>query len=171
VAAASEPTGDLHPAPDTELDLARTFAFGVTGGLRSMMPFALLSGQLEREGADIADGGWALDALASPWAVVALSAMAVGEVIADKLPNTPSRLAPPALAGRVIIGGTACAVASLAQGRRSDIGALVGSVGVIAGSVLGYAWRTQVPLPLPALPRALAEDGLAVMLGRWALQH
>jgi uncharacterized membrane protein len=163
--------GEVHPAPDTQLDVLRTAALGITGGLRSLMPFALLSAHLEREGADIADGGWALDALASPIAVAAVSAMALGEIIADKLPMTPSRLEPLPLAGRVVLGGTACAFAGLAEGRRSDTGALVGSVGVLAGSLLGYGLRTRLPVRLPSLILALTEDVLAFTLGRWALQH
>jgi uncharacterized membrane protein len=135
------------------------------------MPLALLADHLEREGADIADGGWALDALASRWAVAALSSMAGGELVADKLPFTPGRLQPLPLAGRVLLGGTASAVASLAEGRRSDTGALVGCLGAVVGSVLGYLWRTRLPIPVPPLALALAEDALAFTLGRWALQR
>jgi uncharacterized membrane protein len=102
---------------------------------------------------------------------VVLGLAAAGEVLADKLPGTPSRVAPLALAGRVVLGGTTCALHSLAEGRASDVGARVGALGAVAGSVVGYTARTRLRrvLPLPGVLVALIEDGLAVWLGRWAI--
>ncbi|GGM01088.1 hypothetical protein [Nakamurella endophytica] len=40
--------------------------------------------------------------LDKPWARAVLVAAAVGELVADKLPRTPSRLAPPVLVGRLV---------------------------------------------------------------------
>lgn len=164
---------ERHPAPDTPRDLLRTASLGFAAGLRSMMPLAVLSAQLEREGPDIADGGWAVDALATPWAVLGLALAALGEVVADKLPVVPSRLLPLPLAGRVLLGGTTCALASLAGGRRSDTGALIGSLSAVAGSLAGYSLRTLLgrALPVPSLVVALAEDGLALTLAGWAVQR
>ena len=71
---------------------------------------------------------------------------AAGESLAHNLPVVPSRVAP--LAGRVL-GGTACAVQSLAERRASDIGARVGGLGAIAGSVVGYTARTRLRRVLP----------------------
>jgi uncharacterized membrane protein len=71
----------------------------------------------------------------------------------------------------VVLGGTTCALQSLADGRASDSGARVGALGAVAGSVVGYTVRTSLGrlLPLPAVLVALVEDGLAVWVGRWAI--
>jgi uncharacterized membrane protein len=165
------PADERHPAPGTPSDLLRTATLGFVGGLRSVMPLAILAAHLEREGPDIADGGWAIDALASPAGALALGVAAVGEVVADKLPSVPDRVEPLPLAGRIVLGGTAGALASLAEGRTSDSGALVGSAGALLGSVVGYTLRTSGRLPLPRLVLALAEDALAFTLARWAVRH
>ena len=162
-----------HPARDTPLDVARTTTLGFAAGLRSVMPLALLASQLEREGPDIADGGWAVEALTSPELARALAFAAVGELLADKLPFARDRVEPPWLMGRVIIGGATGALASLAEGRRSDSGAAAGSVGAVLGTLVGFGLRTRVAraLPVPGLVVALAEDALAFALGRWAVSH
>ncbi len=160
---------ERHPSPATPRDLLRSVTIGFAGGLRSLMPLALLSAHLEREGPDIADGGWVLDLLASRWAVTVLAVAALAELVADKLPFVPARIDPLPLAGRVVLGGTASSLASLAEGRSSDTGAWVGALGAVAGSVTGYWLRMR--LPLPSLLLGLLEDGLAFVLGRWALQR
>jgi uncharacterized membrane protein len=155
------------------MDVVRTTTLGFVAGLRSFMPLAILAAYLEREGPDIGDGGWAIDALAAPTGALALGVAAVGEVVADKLPIVPSRLEPLPLAGRIVLGGTVGALASLAEGRTSDSGALAGSLGAVVGSLAGYTLRTKTRrvLPLQPLLLSLAEDGLAFSLGRWAVRH
>jgi uncharacterized membrane protein len=165
------PAEEPHPALNTPADLVRTATLGFVGGLRSIMPLAVLAGYLEREGPDIADGGWAIDALASPGGAFGLGMAAVGEVVADKLPFVPRRIEPLPLAGRIVLGGTAGALASLAEGRTSDSGALLGSAGALVGSLAGYTLRTSGILPLPPLVLAVAEDALAFTLARWAVRH
>jgi uncharacterized membrane protein len=115
---------ERHPRADTPHDLLRSAVLGAVAGLRSVMPIALLSDSLSRDGPDIADGGWAIDLLTSPQVALVLRLAALGEVVADKLPGTVDRVAPLPLAGRVVLGGTTCALHSLAEGRASDIGAL-----------------------------------------------
>ena len=160
-----------HPVEGTPRDLLRTFSLGMVTGLRSMMPFAVLSGYLEREGPDIADGGWPIDVLASPWGATVLALAAAGELVADKLPLLPGRVEPLPLVARVVMGGTVGAAASLAEGRTSDSGALLGSVGGLVGSVLGYTLRMRLSRRLPGLLVALAEDAVAFSLARWAVTH
>jgi uncharacterized membrane protein len=172
VAGTLQTADERHPRPDTAQDLLRSATLGFVAGLRSMLPLALLADRLGREGPDIADGGWAVDLLTARPAAVVLGLAAAGEVLADKLPRTPSRVAPLPLAGRVVLGGTTCALQSLAEGRASDSGARVGALGAVAGSVVGYTARTRLSrlLPLPGVLVALIEDGLAWWLGRWAIQ-
>jgi uncharacterized membrane protein len=152
-----------HPTPDTALDLLRGFALGVTAGLRTTLPLALLAQRISNEGPDIGDGGWFLDIFARRRTAIVLGMGALGEIFGDKLPVAMSRLNPLLLAGRIVAGGTAAAVQNLAEGRRSDRGALVGSLGAVVGSLAGYWWRTRVPGP--ALLLALAEDVAAISIG------
>ena len=92
-----------HPSADTPLDTLRSLTLGFVAGLRSILPLALLSIQLEDEGPDIADGGWTLDVLTLPRIALALGVAAVAELVADKLPILPDRLKPVSLAGRVVL--------------------------------------------------------------------
>lgn len=128
----------------------------------------------EDEGPDIADGGWTLDVLTSPRIALALGVAAVAELVADKLPILPDRLKPVSLAGRVVLGGTASGLASLAAGRSSDRGSLLGSLGAISGSVAGYAFRTTArrvwPGAVQSVLVAVSEDVLALALGCWAVR-
>src|SRR5579864_1972634 len=135
-----------HPTVGTPSDLLRTAALGFAGGLRTTIPFLVESAYLEREGPDIADGGPVLDFLATPLAVRVLSLAALTEIVLDKTPFVPDRLLPLPLGARVIVSGVAGALMSLAEGRTSDSGALVGSIGGALGSVAGYAMRTRLPL-------------------------
>ena len=158
-----------HPALGTPGDLLRTATLGFAGGLRTVVPFAVESAYLEREGPDIADGGWSIDLLASRQAAVVLATAALVEIGLDKTPLVPDRLRPVPLAARIVAAGTACALTSLAEGRTSDSGALIGSVFGAIGSLCGYTFRTR--LPLPAWLLAFAEDSLAFFLARWAVRH
>jgi uncharacterized membrane protein len=160
---------ERHPSPGTPRDKLRTAALGFAGGLRLVMPFAVESLRLAREGPDIADGGWTLDLLAHRRVAVVLGLGALVEIAIDKTPYPPTRVEPLPLAGRVIASGSACALSCLAEGRTSTSGALIGSVAAVAGSVFGYSMRTR--LPLPAWLLAVAEDALALALGLWAVQH
>jgi len=148
--------------------LLRDFTLGVVAGMRSMLPMALLAWRISTEGPDIADGGVVVDVLAHRRTAVVLGIAALGELILDKLPFMPSRVRPIPYAGRVVAGGTAAAFQSLAQGRRSNRGALLRSLGALVGTLGGYWVRTSLLRALPPLLAALVEDALAVGLGLWA---
>jgi uncharacterized membrane protein len=92
--------------PGTERRLMSTFVLafliGVVAGLRSMTAPAAVSwaarlGWLHLENTWLAFLGFA----ATPYAV---SVLAIGELITDKLPKTPSRKAPVPFIGRIVIG-------------------------------------------------------------------
>src|ERR1700677_2952663 len=79
------------------------FLIGVIAGLRSLTAPAVVSwaahfGWLHVENSWLAFLGFA----ATPYI---LSVLAIGELIADKLPNTPSRKAPPGFIARIVTGG------------------------------------------------------------------
>ena len=80
----------------------RAFAIGVATGLRAMTPLAAVSfaahdGQLRVKKTP-------LEFLSHPATPYVAAALAAGELIADKLPTTPSRKAPPSFAARIALG-------------------------------------------------------------------
>jgi uncharacterized membrane protein len=92
------------------------------------------------------------------------SLLAVGEVINDKLPKTPSCLVPPQFGGRVVMGAITGAAIGLSQGHLL-IGVLSGITGSVIGTLAGSKARTfAAQLFKRDLPAALLEDFLAVAL-------
>jgi uncharacterized membrane protein len=89
--------------------------------------------------------------------------LAIGELIADKLPKTPSRKAPPGFIGRVLSG--ALCGAALGGTAAGLIGGLVaGVVGAVVGTFGGYEFRTRLVRAIGGkdLPIALLEDVIAI---------
>ncbi|WP_206446820.1 DUF4126 domain-containing protein [Agrococcus sp. KRD186] len=142
----------------------RSLVLGIAGGMRSLTPIAVIA---------LTPGAsppWPL--LQSPWGKAALTALAVGELVGDKLPATPSRLSPPALIGRIGSAALAGAALGAGTGRRGAAarGAGVAAVGALLGAVGGYWGRRALVeasgLPDPAI--ALLEDAAAIALSRAA---
>jgi len=103
--------------------------------------------------------------LRGPWPRRLAAFGAVGELVGDKLPFTPSRLSAGPFAGRVIFGAGGGAL--LAHTRRASLpaGAGAGVLAALAGAKAGYEARTALTARgLPDLPVALAEDALAAGL-------
>ena len=93
-------------------------------------------------------------------AVIILSVLAIGEVIYDKLPNTPNRTAPLGLIGRIVTGGFAGACVSLGGERSAFVGAGLGLIGGIVGCFAGFHARARLVRSLrqPDFNVALIED-------------
>jgi uncharacterized membrane protein len=87
-----------------------------------------------------------------------LVGLALAELVADKLPMTPSRKKTAAFAARVISG--ALAGAALGAGsRRASLGMLLGMVGAIIGTEGGAAFRSWLASLFDRdLPAAVIED-------------
>jgi uncharacterized membrane protein len=100
--------------------------------------------------------------------VAILTVLAIGELVVDKLPKTPSRTAPPSFGARIVLGAFAGAVIGTAWGYTwSALGA--GVIGAVLGTLGGYQARTRlVAAHGHDLPIALLEDAVAV-LGAFAL--
>ncbi len=149
---------------------ARAAALGFVGGLRSMTPLALLS-QLRSEGEDASPSNL-IGYLNSPIARVITGLLAVGELVGDKLPTTPSRIAPGPLGGRIVIGALIGWVLCQ-QARQSPVlGALLGAVGAASGSAAGYyarSWLDKVtkwPDPIFGGVEDLVAFGLGYLVTR-----
>ena len=137
------------------------FLIGVVAGLRSMMAPAVVSwaarlGWLHVQNTWLAFLGYA----ATPYI---LSVLAIGELIADKLPKTPSRKAPPGFVARIVTGGLSGAAIG-ATGGSWTIGLAAGAVGAVVGTFGGYEFRVRLVKATGGkdLPIALLEDVIAI---------
>jgi uncharacterized membrane protein len=142
------------------------FLIGVVTGLRSMTAPAAVSwaarlGWLHLEDTPLAFLGFA----ATPYI---LSVFALGELIADKLPKTPSRKAPVPFAARIAMGAL-CGAAVGAPAQFPIGGALAGALGGVAGTLGGYEFRSRLVKATGGkdLPIALLEDAIAICGAFW----
>jgi uncharacterized membrane protein len=142
--------------------LLLAFALGVIAGLRSMTPPAAVTwaahfGWLTLDGTPLAF-------LGTSGARYVLTGLMLLELVADKLPTTPSRTRPGPLIARIVTGGLAGAGLVAGHGGGMVAGALAGALGGLAGTFGGYRARTGLVrrLGTPDYVVALAEDVVAV---------
>ena len=134
---------------------------GVIAGLRSMTAPAVVS-WAARLGWIHVKSSW-LAFLGYSWTPWILSICALGELIVDKLPFTPSRKLPPSFAFRIVSGSISGAAIGIS---RSSLitGVLGGAIGAVIGTLGGAAARSALAkLFGKDLPAALIEDAVAVM--------
>ncbi len=150
----------------------RAALLGVVAGMRSQLPFALLAvaARQDRVGSAAAEP---TGILGSDRVLVGSGLAAAGELIGDKLPFTPSRLAPLPLAGRIGFGGAAGALLARRSGGSALLGAAAGAAGSLLGAFGGYQARvfagraTGVADPV----WGAAEDVVAVSIGLLATRR
>lgn len=147
---------------------------GAVAGLRTILPWALLATAANRPGASFLQRSPSpVQLLRSPVALIGFSLAAVGELIADQLPSTPSRLALGALAGRLVSGALCSAVVCLNARRSPLAGLAVGAVAAGAGAVAGYSARMTLGR-ITGIPDHIwggVEDIIALGLGTYALRR
>jgi uncharacterized membrane protein len=137
---------------------------GVVAGLRTMTAPAIISwaattGWLNLHGSPFAFMG-------SPVTVVITSLLAVGELVADKLPIVPKRTALAPLLARIVVGGLCGACLCAAVHQSLVIGALLGGAGAVAGAFGGYTVRKNLvgKLKIKDVLVAIPEDVIAIGL-------
>ena len=136
------------------------FLIGVIAGLRAMTAPAMVS-WAARWGWLHLDNTW-LSFLGAPATPYIFSVLALGELINDKLPKTPSRKAPPSFAFRILSGAFSGGAIGASSGSFA-IGACAGAVGAIVGTLGGYEVRSRLAKAVAKdLPVALLEDVIAV---------
>jgi uncharacterized membrane protein len=97
-----------------------------------------------------------------PWVRRLVLAAAVGELVVDKLPGTPSRLAPRGIVPRLALGALAAGLsAETRQASWLPAAALAASSAAVAAR-LGHDVRARAGRHAPDLAVALAEDVLAL---------
>jgi uncharacterized membrane protein len=141
--------------------LLLAFLIGVFTGLRGLTPIAVTSwaaylGWMKLDGL--------LGYIGSLPAAAIFTLAALGELVADKLPKTPSRTAPPGLISRTLMGALTGACVASAGGQNAAVGAGLGVAGAMVGTFGGYQARTRLvkALGVPDLYVALAEDLVAI---------
>jgi uncharacterized membrane protein len=136
------------------------FAIGVIAGLRSLTAPAVVSWAaalrwLHLDNTPLAFLGFA----ATPYIFTVL---AIGELIADKLPRTPSRKAPPGLIARILMGAL-CGAAFGAIRDEMHLATIAGVAGALVGMFGGYELRVRLARAIGKdLPAALLEDAIAI---------
>jgi uncharacterized membrane protein len=144
------------------------FGIGFVAGLRSMTgPMAVAWG---------AYLGWLplagtrFSFMASPIAVGIFTLLALGEHVMDLLPKTPARTAPGPLIGRLVMGGFTGACLGTALGPSWIVGALLGAMGAVAGTFIGYQVRHRLVASLKvkdafvAIPETLLAIALSYLI-------
>ena len=136
------------------------FLLGVVTGLRSMTGPAAVSwaarlGWLQVGSTWLRFWGFA----ATPYIFTVL---AIGEWIADKLPQIPSRKAPGPFGARIVLG----ALCGAALGARQSVvaGLVCGALGAVVGTLGGYEFRSRLVKAIGGkdFPIALLEDAIAI---------
>jgi uncharacterized membrane protein len=141
----------------------RAAGLGAVAGLRTFSAPALLSRQMSRS--DRNEGVTSI--LGSPNVTAVLGVLAVGEIVADKMPWMPNRTDPLGLIARAGSGALVGATICRAKGRSTVAGALFGATAAIAAAFAGYHLRRAATreLGLPDAFVAVLEDTVAVRGG------
>lgn len=147
------------------------FLIGAVCGLRSMMAPAAVAW-----GAHLGwlhFGGTRLAFIGSIITLIVFTLFALGELVADKLPKTPARTAPPGLIARVLFGGGCAAALAVSAGAGVGLAVIVGILGALAGTYGGYSVRHSLTAngKLKDLPVALIEDVIAIIVAFLVVSH
>jgi len=147
------------------------FLLGFIDGLRSMTAPALICwaaylGWLHFAGTKLAF-------LGHPAALIVVTLLAIGELVADKLPHTPARTAPVGLTARIVLGGACGAAIAIAKGMSLPPAVGVACIGAVAGAFGGYQARHALVSRghLPDFAVALGEDLFAIFGGLLLISH
>lgn len=136
--------------------------FGVVAGMRSMLApcavsWAVWVGILNVDATPLAFLGY-------KYTHIIFTVLAIGELIADKLPMTPSRKAAGPFIAR-IVSGALCGATIGAARNAMVLMAVLGAAGAVAGTLGGAAVRSKLAAVFQRdLPAALVEDFIAIVM-------
>ena len=91
-----------------------------------------------------------------------LLASAVGELVIDKLPGTPSRLAPQGIVPRLALGALAASLSARTRNASWLPAAALGASSAAVAAKLGHDARARLARHAPDPAVALLEDALAL---------
>jgi uncharacterized membrane protein len=143
------------------------FLIGTASGLRTLTGLAAVSWAVHL-GILPLDHTW-LAWLGYAFTPYILTLIAIGELVNDKLPKTPSRLIPPQFIARIVMGAL-CGLAIGLSGHGIIIGVAAGIIGAVAGTFGGAKARSLLAKAFGRdLPAALLEDAVALGIAVFAL--
>jgi uncharacterized membrane protein len=99
-----------------------------------------------------------------PWTRRLLLVAAAGELVADKLPTTPSRLEPPGIASRLAMGALAASLFAHTRQAPWLPAAAIGASSAAVAAKLGHDVRARLAQHAPDPAIAVVEDELALGL-------
>jgi uncharacterized membrane protein len=136
---------------------------GLVTGLRSMTAMAVLCWFAYRGDLPL-DGTWASWAAKLTTAII-FTVLALGELVVDKLPKTPNRIAPGPLFVRVVVGGLVGAIVAAGLNGSEFEGIILGVGGALIGAFGGFLVRREIVLKLGCKdwPVGLIEDLSAIL--------
>lgn len=139
---------------------------GVIAGLRAMtapaaVSWAAASGWLNLDGTWLAFLGYRF----TPWI---LTLLALGELVTDQLPSTPSRKVPVQFGTRILMGAVTGAAVGISGGSLWG-GLAAGAIGAVIGTYGGAAARGKLAALFGSdRPAAIIEDVVAIG-GAWLI--
>jgi uncharacterized membrane protein len=148
-----------------------TFLLGWVDGLRSLTAPALVCWAAHLGWLHLA--GTRLAFINHRSTLIVFTLLAVVELIADKLPNTPARTAPLGLIARIVLGGACGLGLATSAGTSLPFPVLLGSMGALFGAFVGYHSRHLIVTKalVPDLAVAVAEDVIAIASGLLILSY
>ncbi len=146
--------------------------FGFLNGLRTITPVAAICWGARLHWISLEQTPFAF--LQNPISLGVFSALAVGELVGDKLPKTPPRTDTFPLLARIAFAAGCAAALTFAVAKRDEalspsvtsvaaIAAIAG-IGALAGAFAGFLARRSLTKQtgLPDFPVALVEDAIAI---------
>ena len=136
-------------------------SIGVIAGLRAMSAPAAVAWAAHLGWLKL-DDSW-LTFFESVWARWIFTLLALGELITDQLPSTPSRTVPIQFGTRLVSGAVSGAAIGAAGGNWIA-GLVAGLVGAVIGTLGGRAFRARLAAAFGGdRPAALTEDAIAII--------
>jgi uncharacterized membrane protein len=136
---------------------------GMVTGMRSMTAMAVLCWFAYRGDLSL-DDTWASWAAKLTTAII-FTVLGLGELVADKLPKTPNRIAPGPLLVRIVMGGLIGSIVAAGLNGSEFEGIILGVGGALIGSFGGFLVRREIVSRVDCKDWhvALAEDATAIL--------
>jgi uncharacterized membrane protein len=149
--------GDQDAPAMRPVTLARAVALGAATGARSSAAITALA-LTSRRG----DRGAIASRCGTPAGRIVTALAAVGELVTDKLPATPSRLGAPGTVPRIALAAAAAAGVATRDGERPEPAAVVAAAAALGSAALGVQLRTAAARHFGTdQPGAFIEDAIA----------
>jgi uncharacterized membrane protein len=143
------------------------FLVGIVAGLRSMLAPAIVS--WFARGNLLAVGNTYLALMGYTITAVVFTVLALCELVADKLPKTPSRKQPLPFAIRILTGSLVGATVG-ATGNKIVLGIVCGAMGAVVGTLGGAAARAKLAVVFGRDYRAaIIEDLVGIGIALFAI--